>query len=432
MARTCVRALPRHPPPPISSPASRRGDREAFSRFYDTYASLAFGLIRRVLRDPESAEEVLQEVFWQVWQDAPRYDPARGTPEAWLIMRAKTRAIDKLRSIRRRDQTFVTPVDEAVARPTTRGDDPGAGRRGPRSVAGALEQLPEPQRRVHRAGVLRGLTQAEIAARLGEPLGTVKTRMRLGLERLRGALRGDDRSAGEDEHGRRSRSWRPPTPSARSRATIARASRRCSRAGDPEAAGACAGMRGEPGTGRRRASGGSARVEALRADRAARARHRRERRRPARSARVDPCGPWCRRRRSRPASPPSRWGAGIDALRAAAGDPRPQEAASSMREVERQQSVLAVLRDPATQVVALAGQARARGARARMLWHEKAGGLLVAAGCRPRRRKDLSALGHRGDEARRSRPGSSRSTPRGRPACGCRRCPGVARATRSR
>src|SRR6266851_3711923 len=92
------------------------GDRDAFSRFYDLTAPMAFGLIRRVLRDPEAAAEVLQEVFWQVWQDAPRYDPKRGSPEAWLVMRAKTRAIDRLRSIRRRDRTFVAQVPEAQRR----------------------------------------------------------------------------------------------------------------------------------------------------------------------------------------------------------------------------------------------------------------------------------------------------------------------------
>src|SRR5260370_27178057 len=91
------------------------GDGDAFSRFYDLTAPMAFGLIRRVLRDPEAAAEVLQEVFWQVWQAAPRYDPTRGTPEAWLVMRAKTRAIDRLRSIRRRDRTFVAPADESGA-----------------------------------------------------------------------------------------------------------------------------------------------------------------------------------------------------------------------------------------------------------------------------------------------------------------------------
>lgn len=168
------------------------GDRDAFSRFYDLLAPTAFGLIRRVLRDPEAAAEVLQEVFWQVWREAPRYDPKRGSPEAWLVMRAKTRAIDRLRSIRRRDRTFVAPVDESVAQsndgpaenPAVVAEDRGL-------VQTALAQLPEPQRRVIELAFFEGLTQSEIATRLGEPLGTVKTRARLGLERLRGALRGE-------------------------------------------------------------------------------------------------------------------------------------------------------------------------------------------------------------------------------------------------
>ena len=172
------------------------GDRDAFSRFYDLLAPTAFGLIRRVLRDPEAAAEVLQEVFWQVWREAPRYDPKRGSPEAWLVMRAKTRAIDRLRSIRRRDRTFVAPVDESVAQ---RNDGPAenpavvAEDRG--LVQMALAQLPEPKRRVIELAFFEGLTQSEIATRLGEPLGTVKTRARLGLERLRGALRGERLSA---------------------------------------------------------------------------------------------------------------------------------------------------------------------------------------------------------------------------------------------
>jgi RNA polymerase sigma-70 factor (ECF subfamily) len=172
------------------------GDRDAFSRFYDLTAPMAFGLIRRVLRDPEAAAEVLQEVFWQVWQDAPRYDPTRGTAEAWLVMRAKTRAIDRLRSIRRRDRTFVAPVDESVAQ---RREDPApnpavvAEDRG--LIQTALAQLPEPQRRVIELAFFEGLTHSEIATRLGEPLGTVKTRARLGLDRLRGVLGGERLSA---------------------------------------------------------------------------------------------------------------------------------------------------------------------------------------------------------------------------------------------
>jgi RNA polymerase sigma-70 factor (ECF subfamily) len=172
------------------------GDRDAFSRFYDLTAPMAFGLIRRVLRDPEAAAEVLQEVFWQVWQDASRYDPARGTPEAWLVMRAKTRAIDRLRSIRRRDRTFVAPVDESVAqRSSDQAPNPAVVAEDRGLIQTALAQLPEAQRRVIELAFFEGLTQSEIAARLGEPLGTVKTRARLGLDRLRAALGGERLSA---------------------------------------------------------------------------------------------------------------------------------------------------------------------------------------------------------------------------------------------
>ena len=168
------------------------GDSEAFSRFYDAFARTAFGLIRRVLRDPGAAEEVLQEVFWQIWREAAQYDPRRGSPEAWLLMRAKTRAIDKLRSIRRRERTFVAPVDEAVARPTGVGTErPGGAVEDRGLVQTALARLPAAQRQVIELAFFEGLTQSEIAARLGEPLGTVKTRARLGLERLREALKGE-------------------------------------------------------------------------------------------------------------------------------------------------------------------------------------------------------------------------------------------------
>jgi RNA polymerase sigma-70 factor (ECF subfamily) len=172
------------------------GDRDAFSRFYDLAAPMAFGLIRRVLREPEAAAEVLQEVFWQIWQEAPQYDPKRGSPEAWLVMRAKTRAIDRLRSMRRRDRTFVAPVDEAIARAEgAQAENPAVVAEDRGLVRTALAQLPEPQRRVIELAFFEGLTQSEIATRLGEPLGTVKTHARLGLERPRGALRGERLSA---------------------------------------------------------------------------------------------------------------------------------------------------------------------------------------------------------------------------------------------
>src|SRR6266508_4591853 len=97
------------PPPDASAALLARiaqGDREAFSHFYDAFAGLALGLIRRVLRDSTACEEVLQEVFWQIWQEAARYDPRRGSPEAWVVMRAKTRArlgLERLRSLMKRE-----------------------------------------------------------------------------------------------------------------------------------------------------------------------------------------------------------------------------------------------------------------------------------------------------------------------------------------
>ena len=189
-------ALERLPPEDAANLVARiaKGDREAFSLFYDALASVAFGLIRRVLRDPGVAEEVLQDVFWEVWRDAPQYDPGRGSPEAWLLMRAKSRAIDKLRSIRRREKTFVATVDESVARaPDTGPDRPGAGLEERGHVERGLTQLPAAQRLVIELAFFGGLTQSEIATRLGEPLGTVKTRARLGLERLRSVLGGEQR-----------------------------------------------------------------------------------------------------------------------------------------------------------------------------------------------------------------------------------------------
>ena len=169
-----------------------QGDREAFGRFYDAFAGLALGLIRRILQDPAASEDVLQEVFWQIWQEAARYDPRRGSPEAWVVMRAKTRAIDRLRAIRRREKTFVAPVDESVGRSgEAPGENPGVAAETRGLVRSALDGLPEPQRRVVGLAFFEGLTQSEIASRLGEPLGTVKTRARLGLERLRSLMTGE-------------------------------------------------------------------------------------------------------------------------------------------------------------------------------------------------------------------------------------------------
>jgi len=163
-----------------------RGDREAFGRFYDRYASLVFSFALRLLRARSEAEDLLQEVFFQAWRQAASYDPGRGTPEAWMIMRARARAIDRIRAVRRRGETFVAPVDEKLAVAPDMAGGNAADRAADRdTVQGALSQLPLAQREVIELAYYAGLTQTEIAERLQQPLGTVKTRIRLGLERLR-------------------------------------------------------------------------------------------------------------------------------------------------------------------------------------------------------------------------------------------------------
>jgi RNA polymerase sigma-70 factor (ECF subfamily) len=165
-----------------------RGDREAFARFYDLHAGLVHTLALRMLRERGEAEEVVQDVFLQAWRQAGTYSRDRGTPEAWLITMARSRGIDKLRSRRRRGE-MVRPAEdpdrltEPVALESASG--PAEARA---TLGGALGDLPAAQRSVLELAYFDGLTQTEIAARLGEPLGTVKTRMRSGLERLRGIL----------------------------------------------------------------------------------------------------------------------------------------------------------------------------------------------------------------------------------------------------
>ena len=166
------------------------GDAAAFAAFYDRYAGLVFTLIRRILRQPAEAEDVLQEVFWQAWRDAGAYDPRRGSPEAWLLNRARSRAIDRLRAVRRRGETFVqAKVDAMSQAPDRATPDPGGLAADKTLVEGALGVLPAAQRQVIELAFFSGLTQTEIAQRLGEPLGTVKTRTRAGLERLRAHFR---------------------------------------------------------------------------------------------------------------------------------------------------------------------------------------------------------------------------------------------------
>ena len=166
-----------------------QGDREAFSRFYDAFAPLAFGVIRRIVQQPGDAEDVLQEVFWEIWRLAGRYEPARGAPAAWVLTRARSRAIDRLRSLRKRDEVGVEAIDTvATTRQTDAGPDPAMQVHDRELVRGVLGRLQPPQREVVDLAFFGGLSHTEIAARLKQPLGTVKTRMRSALRHMREQL----------------------------------------------------------------------------------------------------------------------------------------------------------------------------------------------------------------------------------------------------
>jgi RNA polymerase sigma-70 factor, ECF subfamily len=164
------------------------GDGEAFRRFYDRYASLVFTFAIRLLSSRSDAEDLLQEVFLQVWRQAQSYSPERGSPEAWLITMTRSRAIDKLRSTRRRDMRPLSPDESARLEGGMHAEPPTQASEAKLTLEGVLMKLPEAQRTVLELAYFDGLTQSEIAAHLREPLGTVKTRMRAGLERLRGFL----------------------------------------------------------------------------------------------------------------------------------------------------------------------------------------------------------------------------------------------------
>ena len=167
--------------------AIARGDEQALACLYDRYRVILFGLLLRILNSREEAEDVLQEVFLQVWRRAADFNELRGKPFTWLVTLSRSRGIDRLRSLTARDRIAKSSVTDPASAVSDAADD--AFKSEQRGVlAGALKQLPEDQKTPLILAYFEGLTQSEIAELLGAPLGTVKTRMRSGMIKLRELL----------------------------------------------------------------------------------------------------------------------------------------------------------------------------------------------------------------------------------------------------
>lgn len=162
-------------------------DEAALGQLYDSYRLILFGVLMRILNNREEAEDVLQEVFLQVWRRAGDFDENRGRPFTWLVTLARSRGIDRLRTLASRERVAVASAAESreevsdAASDAIRSERFGA-------VNSALADLPDEQRRPLVLAYFDGLTQSEIAVKLGLPLGTVKTRMRTGMIKLRDAF----------------------------------------------------------------------------------------------------------------------------------------------------------------------------------------------------------------------------------------------------
>jgi RNA polymerase sigma-70 factor, ECF subfamily len=167
--------------------AIARRDESALGSLYDRYRLILFGLLARILNSREEAEDVLQEVFLQVWRRAADFDEQRGRPFTWLVTLARSRAIDRLRLLASRQRLQDSAAQNAPAEASDAVTDTLHSEQR-EIVSRAMAELPDEQRRTLNLAYFEGLTQSEIAAKLGTPLGTVKTRMRSGMTKLRQLL----------------------------------------------------------------------------------------------------------------------------------------------------------------------------------------------------------------------------------------------------
>ena len=169
-----------------------KGEKEALEEFYERYASPVFSLARYMLRDPFRAEEVTQDIFLKLWLKASAYDPKRGTPKAWFMSLAHHRIIDEIRSRNRSTQTTDQVDHEILAMkpdPSPSTEEQAQRNLDREEIMNALGYIPKEQREVIVLAYFEGYSQSEIADKLEQPLGTVKTRIRLGMQKLRVTLK---------------------------------------------------------------------------------------------------------------------------------------------------------------------------------------------------------------------------------------------------
>jgi RNA polymerase sigma-70 factor (ECF subfamily) len=170
-----------------------KGDQQAFSQLYDYSSTLLFTLAVRMLGNREEAAELLQDIYLEVWRKVSRYDVGRGTPIAWLITLTKSRAIDRLRARASRGYRATNSLEGGtaaqVADPAPSPLETQADQELRTAIGAAVAGLPQSQQQAIELAYYEGLSHTEIATRLNQPLGTVKTRIKLGMSKLRESLK---------------------------------------------------------------------------------------------------------------------------------------------------------------------------------------------------------------------------------------------------
>lgn len=162
-----------------------RGELGGLAALYDRYASLLLGMAHRMLGNESMAEDLVQDVFMEVWRNAHAFDASRGSVRTWLLVRLRSRALDRLRSAQVRREVTVDDVSPREPVPTVEDPELSPDRA---QVRAAIEQLPEDQRLVIELAYFHGLSSSEIAEHMGSPIGTVKSRTAAALSKLRAAM----------------------------------------------------------------------------------------------------------------------------------------------------------------------------------------------------------------------------------------------------